>query len=319
MGRQMPEHRDQIERLQAHMGIVQAINERLREERIMPSQTGTAQVGHLEQDIACGIDSRGNGVKAATLQHTMTNLFTNFETSMPSEEKLRLLMLYFVSFDNVPATVRDKIRDYAKLADADDAALRQMMNTRLMEVPESQRKNTGPNAHRVTKEQAARFKKNVTTEGRMELSRFEPRVKSLVEQLANKRISNEDYPVLPEEGDRFGAQSAEGLRTVGAMGCGPPVMPTLPATDDWSFAPAPRSFGATAETTEVIQRIIVFIIGGITLSELRAVSEAAQALPRGAEVLLGGTAMLTPKRLIRVLRPPASSSDTGVQDAMDLT
>merc|ERR1712151_281699 len=110
-----------------------------------------------------------------------------------------------------------------------------------------------------------------------------------------------------------------GLRTVGAMGLGPPGAPALPAADDWSFAPPPRQYGAATDAVEVSQRIIIFIVGGITFSELRAVSEAAQALPRGAEVLIGGTALLTPQRLMRVLRPANASPNAGVHDAMDLT
>merc|ERR1711957_945492 len=182
MVRRSPEHRDHIDKLMAHVLMVQGINSKLGDERLMTTVSGPG-VGLLEQDIACGVDSLGNNVKAANLQQSMTKLFTVSETSMSSQAKLRLLLLYFVSFANVPIPVRDKIIEYAKLAAEAQAVLRAMLATRLMEVPESQRKNHGPGyVHRVTKEQAARFKRNVVTPGRMELSRFEPRVRALVEQ-----------------------------------------------------------------------------------------------------------------------------------------
>lgn len=37
-----------------------------------------------------------------------------------------------------------------------------------------------------------RFKKNAVAEGRFELSRFEPRLKEVLEQLAEDRLSLED-------------------------------------------------------------------------------------------------------------------------------
>jgi len=278
-------------------------------------------LGLLEQDIACGIDKMGSSVKNESVQR---RVFSELESAMPSEWKLRLLMLYFVSFANIPTSVRDKFIAQAGLAPEESAILRAMMVTELMNVPESQCKNTGSGMkHRVTSDQAQRFKRRATSGEFPLLSRFEPRINTLVEQLLGNKISNEDFPLLRLEGDRFGAQTAEGLRG-GAVGIAPPGAPVLSNTDDWSFAPAPRSYGAADSNPfsppEVSQRIIVFVIGGITLSELRVVDDLAKTFPRGIELLVGGTAILTPKRLMRVLRPtPSSVAEAAMQDPFDLT
>merc|ERR1712048_70075 len=159
--------------------------------------------------------------------------------------------------------------------------------------------------------------------GRFELSRFEPRIKALIEQLTEKRLPEEDFPILQDDDDlgSGGDPPPHGLRLVGAMGSAPPGAPAMPATDDWSFmGVAPP---AAESASEVSQRIVVFVLGGITLSELRAASEVAQCLPRGTEVLLGGTTVLTPRRLIRVLAPHRPSRTSGAgnlqEDGPDLT
>jgi len=320
MLRESPGQRDAIDRINLHVFLLGQLFQRLQDERL------TAGVGLLEQDIACGIDRAGKDVKAMNLQTQLTKLFSELETTLASESKLRMLMLYLTCMANVQESVRNKLIEMAKLAPADQAVLMAMLRTRLMEVPDCQRHKHGTGTvHRVTKDQAARFKRNSQAEGRFELSRFEPRVKALVEQLTEKRLSEEDFPTL-QGADSEGA-GQHGLRLVGTMGCAPPGAPATAPKDDWSFsgwaAGAAGGAGASSgQAAEVSQRVIVFILGGITLSELRAAAEVAQALPRGAEVLLGGTSVLTPRRLLRLLRPTgAGTAGEGKEgeDPLDLT
>merc|ERR550532_1918839 len=108
-----------------------------------------------------------------------------------------MLMLYLTCMANVQEPVRNKLLEMARLAPDDQAVLRAMLRTRLTEVPDAQRHKLGPGTvHRVTKEQAARFKRNAQAEGRFVLSRFEPRMRALAQQLAEQRLSQEDFPAL---------------------------------------------------------------------------------------------------------------------------
>eukprot|EP00434_Breviolum_minutum_P006127 symbB.v1.2.005400.t1/scaffold316.1/size230253/15 len=154
---------------------------------------------------------------------------------------------------------------------------------------------------------ALKFKKNAVAEGRFELSRFEPRLKEVLEQLAEDRLSLEDFDDLTDGKsssnisifhlEDFGVcQSTAnefGLREAGYAELGAPA---IQAKDDWSFA-------------SVSHRIIVFVLGGFTHSELRVAKEVQEKLPRGTEVLVGGTSLLTPKRLIRALRPKTDTAE----------
>lgn len=317
MLRRSPEQRDAMDRLLLHMTLIEQIFTRLRQERLM-AQPG---IGLLEQDIACGVDEKGKDVKSATMQAQLTDCFAKF-TDLASETKLRLLMLYFACMANISEGVRQKLIEMARLEAEDQDVLMAMIRTKLMDVPNSQRHRLGNGpVSRVTREQAERFKRNAKSDGRFQLSRFEPRVKEVIEQLTQGRLSEDDFPVL--EGSDTPGNS---LRTAGLVGCSAPGAPSLQPADQWSFAAWPGAgkspaAEAAGDAPAVTQRIILFVVGGITHSELRAAAEVAQGLPRGTEVLLGGTALLTPRKFIHALRPKGggTSMPSGAEDALDLT
>lgn len=300
--RAAPEMRDAVDRMSLHLAMIMQVHGRLSHEQILDP----LHLGLLEQDIACGVDRNGKDVKIVNLQQTLLKIFTD-RPELASEMKLRLLMLFFACVANIPEANRSKLMDAAKLEPEDHQVLIAMLRTRLMEVPESQRLKQGTGcAHRVTKQQALRFKKNAVAEGRFELSRFEPRLKEVLEQLAEDRLSLEDFGVCQSTMNEFGLREA-GYAELGA--------PAIQAKDDWSFASVAGS--VEAEKTEVSHRIIVFVLGGFTHSELRVAKEVQEKLPRGTEVLVGGTSLLTPKRLIRALRPKTDTAEGA--DGPDLT
>jgi len=136
-------------------------------------------------------------------------------------------------------------------------------------------------------------------------------MKSILEQLALGKLSEDDFPFLAEDGAGDDAD-AGGLRA-SAVGGGTPLalMPPVGGGqgDDWSFACAKKS-----EDGPVTQRIIIFVVGGITFSELRSVQEVKEMrgfLPEGTEVLIGGTALLTARRLIQVFWPSSNPFEDG--------
>ncbi|CAK9070043.1 unnamed protein product [Durusdinium trenchii] len=73
-------------------------------------------------DTACGIDRNGKDVKIANLQQTLLKIFID-RPELPSEMKLRLLMLYFACVANIPEANRSKLMDAAKLEPEDHQAM----------------------------------------------------------------------------------------------------------------------------------------------------------------------------------------------------
>eukprot|EP00971_Amphidinium_carterae_P268672 5330012-Amphidinium_carterae.1 len=114
----------------------------------------------------------------------------------------------------------------------------------------------------------ARFKRLAQEDGRYKLSRFEPRLKLLLEQLAARKLSPETFPSFGSAsapaggGSHFFAASA-GTGTAGGK------------SNSWAFTEETNG-GGPAVVVPVTQRILVFIMGGVTFSELRAASEVAK-------------------------------------------
>lgn len=295
--RKSPEKRDELDRLMMHIDVTNEIN------KMMEVQTALSNLDYLEQDIACGVDEVGNKVTAKKLQNDLSKAFREIrdkEAQANSDTRLRLFMLYYSCLANISDTERVKLMEMADLKAKDQQVIMELLRTRLIEVPEAQRPKPGSGCvHKATKEQAARFKRNATS-GTYALPRFEPRLKALLELLAEQRLSEEDFP--PEgSGER-------GLRLAGACGG---LSQGAPAAPDWSFdkwdGPGLQQSAPVVE--EVNQRIMVFVLGGITYSELRSGVEVKETLPRGTEVLVGGTSLLTPRRLIDALRPRSLATD----------
>jgi hypothetical protein len=59
---------------------------------------------------------------------------------------------------------------------------------------------------------------------------------------------------------------------------------------------------ATGVNKNQRQKIVVFVIGGITLAETRAMAELEKQF--NCDVLVGGSCVLTPKRLFEILLAP---------------
>lgn len=323
--RKTPEHKEIMEKLDLHTFLLTTINEKMVETKIVDG------LGGLEQDIACGVDKIATEIKPNKLQDQFTKFMSRQESQLPGETKLRLLMLYLVCMANVPEQMRDKLIECCNLQPDDNLVLRAMMQSKLMEVPEALNEMLGTGmAHRGSKtKQVKRFKANAKIEGRFELSRFDPKVKELLEQLGAGQLDKEEFTRLTEESaDKDVAPNASGASLRAAAGGG--AGPAAPAFDDWSFAEpvapaAGNPFAAPKETAEVCtQRLVIFIIGGLTYSELRVASEVQKELPAGTEILMGGTSILTPKRLIEILRPQKEADKEGNPfggdgDAADLT
>jgi len=311
--RQTPQLKDTIEKLLLHSTIISKINNRIVEESLSHA------FGSAEQDIMCGIDPSKKILKEKDIDRcfkdTVRSRDHDNKGELTSEDKLRFLLLYVGCMVKVSDQTRNAMLDHCQLRPEDSQVFMTMLQTQLLKTPEAL---SGGNAvHRAVKtKQVDRFKHNADLGAHLGTQRnfqswsklWEPRVKDILEQLAAGTLSKDEFPLHGEEPvDQVDPMAGGGLRGAAA------------GFDDWSFAatvapPAGRSAVKEAPV-EVTQRYIVFVIGGLMYSELRAGAEVAKDLPAGAEVLVGGTSLLTPKRFIQMLRP--RQEDGG--DASDLT
>lgn len=137
-------------------------------------------------------------------------------------------------------------------------------------------------------------------------SRYSPAIKTVMEELATNELSMDDYPsVLPmpdqapsqgsSAGGRRGGSGAGASARSGRSGQAASARKTGGPTSRWgksSTRPAassgPKSFNGG--------RAIVFMMGGLSYSELRAARLVMEKESR--EIVIGSTAFVSPKEFV---------------------
>lgn len=153
---------------------------------------------------------------------------------------------------------------------------------------------------------------NVDMESEFANSRYVPPLKSILEELVQQRLSIQNYPAvrdLPEShGSGAGAVTSARRRPEGSARKGG-------ATSRWQQSNQKKS---TSDETYQGGRVIVYIIGGMSYSELRVAREVMSK--ESKEIIAGSTIFSKPEdfiadvsRLARTgsMRQSAKSVDSG--------
>ncbi|ORY81416.1 Sec1-like protein [Protomyces lactucae-debilis] len=221
-------------------------------------------IAQIEQNCATGLTVHGKPPKD-TLE-TLVPLLD--DERIPMEDRTRLLMIYINWKQGIFPDDRSKLCRHAKIRGHLQEAI---ANLDLLGVPASK---------------TSRNKKKVATtapanvDEAFELSRYQPRLKDVIEQHFQGTLSLDDFPYtrdLPPEATP-GRNSAPGssLRT---------------------NRPAWAKGRSNLDVPK--QRVLCFVAGGATYSEVRACYELSETL--GRDVLLGSTHLSTPNDFISSL------------------
>jgi hypothetical protein len=257
----------------------------------------------LELDIACGLDRDGNRPKAANIAQSVNNRIR--QAGLSSDLKLRLLMLHLGMVSSpIKEQERDRLVKDAELTAQDISALRSFLSSGI----------TG--FTRSATSDKARQKRLKNADSKHILARFEPYVKQLLEELAEKRLSEDDFPRIGKSEAGLRLSARPDLEKAGTEDWGVDFQPLATSPDD--MAPLPPCTDVQRDTAEeVSHRFIVFIAGGVCFSELRAGVELQQSLPAGVDILVGGTSLLTPNRFIQQWRTADATAAEPVNDTAE--
>lgn len=221
-------------------------------------------VGQVEQNCSTGVTSLGKTPK--DVLETMVPLLD--DESVSPGDRTRLLMIYIIFKQGIFPDDRSKLMKHAKLS----ASLQQaIVNLDLLGVPST--KDARNKRSRRLKTTPA------TVDEAFELSRFAPLLKTVIDDHLTGNLDSELYPYtrdLPPEPEPRATAAQGSLRT------------NRPA---WAKG---RTHLDIAK-----QRIIVFVAGGATYSEVRSVYELSETHNR--DVLLGSTNILTPTKFLETL------------------
>ena len=267
-----------------------------------------AEVAAVEQDLATGETADGDApknvevsmipllddpnVRYAFCVHNMLVIPCRIE------DKVRLLMLYIIGKEGVRDEDRRKLLEHARISSDQTNSI---TNLALLGIKLSQnQKQKNRNKNRV--------KKNKKREDDVsyDLSRYVPNVKNITQDLAEGRLSKETFPFVrdPAQAGTYGSQNAGSSfksSSNGNLTASASTSSTANATSLRSTKPswhnrkggsdvspsmmAPDTTKSLMEERKKAGRLIIFVAGGMTYSELRSVYELGNALKK--DIIIG--------------------------------
>ncbi|KAG0227954.1 vacuolar sorting protein VPS33/slp1 [Actinomortierella wolfii] len=229
------------------------------------------ELGLIEQQLATGETVDGHLPKQILSE--MLPLLD--DPAVSSMDKIRMLMLYTICRGGLRPQDRQLLYQFAKISDGNAEAI---WNLNYFGVNVERH----PTGTRTRKKGFLPRKKTPEEEQMYELSRYVTKVKKVVEEHILGTLDTNLYPYTTEH---------------------------VPNTDSYDPSSAARSLRKTTNTTwdnakkknnVKGARLYVFVAGGLTYSELRAMYEICEQHNR--DVIVGSTHIMTPRQFVLDLR-----------------
>lgn len=263
-------------------------------------------LGNLQQDMATGLDKEGNKTNDKQIKSRLIELCQNPEIGV--QEKLRLLMVYVASREGIPDASRRQL-----LANIDERLQGVLLQLEKLGVEIGGGAAGGAGGGeklRLSKPRQTELAKHLKAlqndPNSMILMRYLPVLHSVMSDLAAGKLEPAEYPCI--NGDvvvniggaaaspvAAGGVGAEAGDKKGFLGGGKMRWRRNKDKDAAANADPP----AQKQEEDLRPRFIVYVMGGMTHSEIRSAYEIAQK--QGVNLLLGGNAPLVARDFVRCL------------------
>ncbi|KAG5647489.1 hypothetical protein DXG03_009425 [Asterophora parasitica] len=262
----LPQYQEQREKFSLHLNMAQECMGIFEKDKL-------AAIANVEQNCATGLTAEAKTPK--NLVEEMVPLLDSRDVL--NINKVRIVALYIQHRDGVPEEDRRRLYQHARLTLAEQDAVNALnfLGVRINRTA----------ADRDTKK---KIKQKTSNDEEYELSRFKPLLRTVLEEHVAGKLDNSLFPYAKEAPSAAPLPSS--LRS-------PPPQATSLRSQKPSWHRAPRQ-GATQ--TETRARLLVFIAGGATYSELREGYQLSSAL--NMDVYIGSTHTITPRHFIDDLK-----------------
>ncbi|KAF9300599.1 vacuolar sorting protein VPS33/slp1 [Mortierella antarctica] len=223
------------------------------------------ELGLVEQQLATGETVDGHLPKQVLAE--MVPFLDDPDVS--TMDKIRLLMLYVICRGGLRTDDREQLYQHAKISEGNAEAIR---NLALLGINIER----GGGAGRSKKKPFYPRKRLDDEEQPYDLSRYITKVKKVVEEHINGTLDATMYPYTTEPPIDSATDSTKSLRKT--------------AQTTWD----------KKKTAVKGSRLMVFIAGGVTYSEIRAMHELCQSM--GRDIIIGSTHIITPRQFVYSLR-----------------
>jgi len=266
----LPEYQEQREKFSSHLSIANKCMEIFERDKI-------SDLAGVEQNCATGLTPEGKPPKQ--IVEEMVPLLDSRE--VVNWNKVRIIALYIQYRDGVPDEDRRRLFQHAKLSRAEQDAVNALIYLGV-------KITRGPNDRDTRK----RLKPRTNVDDEYVLSRYKPLLRTVLQDHVNGSLDQQTFPYLGDSPTNL----APSLSTRSSSAS--PITPTSgslrSSKPTWHKA-APK----TGKPVGKRQRVIVFVAGGMTYSEMREVYLLSQSLNK--DIIIGSTHTITPTRFIEDL------------------
>ncbi|KAJ3216032.1 vacuolar sorting protein VPS33/slp1 [Dinochytrium kinnereticum] len=295
----LPEFQDMKSKFSVHINICQECKS-LFERRRLDS------LAAVEQDLATGETADGKIPK---------NIIINMgplldDPSIQAYDKLRLLILYIIAQEGIMDADRRRLLEASKLSLEDSQAITNLglIGVKLTSNSDKKKKKEANkySYHTRTAEKRKKKKKKGDDELPYDLSRYVPMVKYLLEEPLPEDIGSSKSTASAKSHSRAASNPLQPLPNAGNPYSLRTTRPSWATKAKSTFSSGNDSSSvkmATAEEEEYRRngpRIILFMLGGATFSEIRACYEVMKESKR--DILIGSTNLHNPTQYIRILK-----------------
>lgn len=294
----LPHMQDMKEKLSLHLTMAQDCMNRFEKSKL-PAQA------MVEQNCATRLTPEGQ--KPKTLVEEMVPLLDDRNVS--NTDKVRIIALYIMYCDGVPDEDRKRLFQHARLGRYEMEAVDNLVHlgTQVVKDPSSGWDMFFRKGKR----------KQQPGENEFELSRYQPLVKLMVEDHFAGKLEQATFPYVrdaPPETSTGGlslpvqtsALARVGLGSSNSSNAVPPAAQRQPsslrsAKPTW-HQKGSRGGGSSAavERIDNRQRVLLFVAGGMTYSEMRGAYQISERL--GKDCYIGSSHTFTPQSFVEVLK-----------------
>mmetsp|Transcript_8642 Transcript_8642/g.24836 ORF Transcript_8642/g.24836 Transcript_8642/m.24836 type:complete len:628 (-) Transcript_8642:138-2021(-) len=260
-------YNQELSKLSLHIDIASSLNTKIREMKL-------DEVGKLEQDLVFG----------DVTSKEVIELLSKRKRDLEWLDKVRILMSYVTTHPEKLDS--EKIRSWQKLTDLQEEHMHMISNLEYLGQAVFKR---GPKSGALSfgmkkKRQTRKLRNAGDNQEQWDLSRFQPVISEIQEDMAKDALPEAEYPYInkPAKGSRHQTSAGSARTKQSSVG--------------WARRAAQSAVDPAGVKLQT-KRMVIFVLGGVTRSEMRTCYTMSKTLQR--DILLGSTSVEVPQTYIK--------------------